>query len=504
MRKLRLLALLLALSLLGACSSSTPVDGVPTEQGGAPVSQAPQELHLPYVKTASLDPLSTTSRVNQELSALIFDPLVLLDEALAPTPLLAQSVTVEGLGVTITLKPGLTFHDGSALTSADVVYTLSRIKAGGTNYDARMAGVSTIEAVDETTVSLTLLFENNLFASLLEIPILKAPSDGESFSPVGSGKFSFDEQNALLLANDNWVGGPVALSRIGLVDTPDMQAASFALSTGEISLMTSFGAKSSYGGVSYVSNNLVFLGVNPSCAALSTAELRRALSSALSRSTLVDDNVATGGFVALSPISSKWYLYDSSAVSRGTDAAYAEAMLEQAGYIPNEEGLRTTANGRTLSLRLLCNSSSAERGALAVSISNQLSAFGYDVTVVEAAAEEYASLIRAGNFDLYLGEVRLTPDMDLTPLVGTGGSLNHARFSSPTLDSALRALKSAPAESSKAAATVLVAALDSEMPIVPLYFALGEIAVGDDALRGVLTPTATNPLLGLERLRLAS
>lgn len=47
--------------------------------------------------------------------------------------------------------------------------------------------------------------------------------------------------------------------------------------------------------------------------------------------------------MALSPISSKWYLYDSSAVSRGADAAYTESVLEQAGYLLTEQEVRETS-----------------------------------------------------------------------------------------------------------------------------------------------------------------
>ncbi len=497
----RLLPLLLAVMLLCACSVSTPADGVPAEQGTSPASPAPQQLVLPYVSKASLDPLSTTSRINQELGALLFDPLVELDDSLEPSLVLAESIDVDGLTVTVRLKPGLTFHDGSPLTSQDVLDTLSRIQAGGTNYDARMDGVESIQAADEQTLVLTLLSENSLFASLLEIPILKAGDD--SSAPVGSGKFSYDAQNGLLLRNDNWAGGPVALSSIRLVQAPELQEAPLSLGSGELSLMTLFGAKLSLEGVRYVSNNLIFLGVNPSCAALSTPELRRALSCALTRSTLIDDNVASGGFVALSPISSKWYLYDSSAVSRGADAAYTESVLEQAGYLLTEQEVRETSGGRPLSLSLLYNNASSERVALAGSIAAQLSAFGYQVSLVEANPQEYASLVQAGTFDLYLGEIRLTPDMDVAPLVQSGGALNFARFSSPTLDSALQALKSASPEQLQSCATVLIAALDSEMPLIPLYFALGEVALGEPSLRSVLTPTPTNPLSGLEHLSLA-
>ncbi|MBQ6000046.1 MAG: hypothetical protein IJL15_00740 [Clostridia bacterium] len=489
--------------LLCACKTSESAEPPKKNVEGAAV-ELPDSISLPYVKTASFDPLTTTSRVNFELCALLYDPLVLLDETMRPIPFLAQSIETEGLRVTVTLRPNVRFQDGTPLTAADVAATFSRILEGGTHYDARLRDVAAVEQLDETSLLITLRRENSLFASLLEIPIVKQGSAGEGSTSVGSGKYRFDALNACLVRNEDWIGGRIPLTEISLVDAPDQQSAAFSLSAGNLSLMTTFGSKLTLNSLRSVTNNLVFLGVNPSCAALSTAPLRRALSAVLSRSTLLDDNVASGGFVALSPINPRWFLFDSAAVSRGTDPSYAETALREEGYLLNEEtGLLTSTSGKTLSLRLLYNGANAGRAALALSIVNQLTDFGYAVTPVEASAAEYPRLVASGSFDLYLGEVRLTPDMNLSPLVETGGSLNTARFSSAALDEALRAMKSASAEQLEAAAFAMIEALDRETPVIPLYFSIEELVLGEPALETVLAPTPTNPLAGLEQLTLS-
>ncbi|MBQ2698199.1 MAG: hypothetical protein IJF59_05925, partial [Clostridia bacterium] len=494
-----------------ACREQQPADAPQPEQGEAPAAQYPDLIALPYVKNASLDPLSTTSRVNLELSTLLYDPLVTLDESLTPVPALAESVTVRDLVVTIRLKENLRFSDGSPLTSTDLLYTLGRIQLGGTNFDARLKNVASMEAIDGRTVRLTLLAPNSLFASLLEIPILKAPGEDEEPSadaalPRGSGKYILSASGDRLIANAGWPLGEVALTEISLVDAPDSEAAAFALSTGEVTLTTAFGGKSSPGGLRYVSNSLVYLGVNPGSAALSTAGLRRALSAALSRPTLIDDNISLGGFVALSPLCSRWALYDDAAVSRGHDLSYAAAVLAQEGYdTVGEDGVRLKNAGqrgeRRLSLRLLYSSASGERAALAASVANQLRAIGYEVTLQELPQEQYLAQVTQGGFDLYLGEVRLTPDMDLTPLVGSGGALNYGGYSSPVIDSALEGVRTASGEELPQAGTLLVAALDSEMPLIPLYYAQGEIVCPDSAVRALLEPTAAAPLRGIERVQ---
>ena len=82
---------------------------------------------------ASLDPakhgdLGSASYVSQ-----LYETLTAVDPTLTVRPALAESWTVEDAGqrVTFTLRPGLTFSDGTPLTAADVVHSWRRLFAPG-------------------------------------------------------------------------------------------------------------------------------------------------------------------------------------------------------------------------------------------------------------------------------------------------------------------------------------------------------------------------------------
>ena len=508
-RALFCLLLCLALLSLSACDDSTPAGVIVVDEptGGRPVEPV-DEVVLAYQKAASLNPLDTPSSYNMDLCWLVYDPLVELGEGMEPLPGLAQEWRISGAFVTLVLRDDVYFHNGRRLTAEDVAYTLQTVLQQGGNYAARLREVVDIQQLDTRTVRLELQQENRLFPALLNIPVLPLPQAGEVFEPVGTGKYIFYAAQERLVANADWVGGQIALKQIRLLDTPDAASAAFALTSGQITLLNAAAEGAAAGSIRHATNSLVYLGVNPACEALSTPELRQAASAALTRTTLLDDNIARGGYAAPSPIHFEWYLYASASVARSTDLAFTQLKLEQAGYTEfDDQGVRVHVpeSGRSsrLSLRLLCNASNGERLGLAASIANQLRDCGYEVTVVEAVSADYFAQLQRGDFDLYLGEVRLTPNMDLSALVGSGGALNYGGFSATAVDYALQNLRTAQGEAQAQSAARLIAALDSEMPLIPLHFRQGELQL-DERLLGSLRPTANSPYAGIESVRTAT
>ncbi|NIA70948.1 ABC transporter substrate-binding protein [Pelagibius litoralis] len=107
------------------------------------------------VKTT--DGLYSTIRENDILGLLVDDALYYVDpETQQPVPLAAQGHEfTDDKTLVVTLRPDVTFHDGSPLTAADVVYSFRHIvsEAGETRYATRIGRwLESIEAVDDTTV----------------------------------------------------------------------------------------------------------------------------------------------------------------------------------------------------------------------------------------------------------------------------------------------------------------------------------------------------------------
>ena len=122
----------------------------------------------------------------------------------------------------------------------------------------------------------------------------------------------------------------------------------------------------------------------------------------------------------------------------------------------------------------------------------------FDVILLDILlpVRDLAALER-GDFDLYLAEVRLTADFDLTQLVGTRGGLNYGGWSDPSTDGLLSAFRAAGAELRSSAAASLCSHLIQNAPIVPICFKNGSVLTQWGRLSG-LDPVRDNVFHGLE------
>src|SRR5271163_5088963 len=93
--------------------------------GAQVCAQAPRNVLkvVPSADVAELDPTRAANQIGRIYSQMVFDTLFALDHTLSPKPMMVESETVspDHLTYRFTLRPGLKFHDGSPVTSKDVV-----------------------------------------------------------------------------------------------------------------------------------------------------------------------------------------------------------------------------------------------------------------------------------------------------------------------------------------------------------------------------------------------
>jgi peptide/nickel transport system substrate-binding protein len=96
---------------------------------GAAAADPPKILrYVPAADLTGLDPQINNAMTTGEYALMVYDTLFSLDANLAPRPQMVDRYTVsaDGLRYEFTLRPGLKFHDGQPVTSADVVPSISR------------------------------------------------------------------------------------------------------------------------------------------------------------------------------------------------------------------------------------------------------------------------------------------------------------------------------------------------------------------------------------------
>lgn len=471
----RLTALLLTLLLvlgLAACgepAAAPPTPSLPPETSAPPVER--KTFALGYDAAASLHPLTGESRVNLELAALVYEGLFELNNDFEALPVLAASAETDesGLVWTVTVREDVLFSDGTPLTAAHVVSSLNAARKKGF-YAARLAEVNSVREKNGAVV-ITLSAPNGALPALLDVPVVLETED----IPLGTGRYRYveGEDSLRLAANGNrtgWEDLPYQTIPLRDVSSADRRIAAF--DGGEISLVTAdfsgaytLGYSCSYEMWDYPTTNLIYVGFRTVEGACADAAVRSACSKAFDRADVVSDLMDGHGDPTCLPVHPNHESYDADAP--GYDPEGAAELLAAAGYKRKDDGL--LYKGRTdLAVTLIVNRDSAFKRALAARLAEQLEGLGITVTVKPLVWQDYLKALEKGEFDLYIGEIRMTGDFDVTPLLT--GSLNYGGWVSEEAPPLLAEWKAAAGENRTAASARLWELLAAETPIAPLCF----------------------------------
>ena len=146
---------------------------------------------------SNLDPQLAKTAGIREVLFNIFEGLVKAspDGSLTPAVASDYEISEDGTTYTFTLREGVTFHNGEAVTIEDVVYSLERC-AGSENEGKPLVSafsvVERIEAADDSHVVVTLSEPSLEFLNALTAPIIPKDS-GPTITDTmtGTGPFRF-------------------------------------------------------------------------------------------------------------------------------------------------------------------------------------------------------------------------------------------------------------------------------------------------------------------------
>jgi peptide/nickel transport system substrate-binding protein len=194
----------------------------------------------------SIDPGIVHQFIDEARLKTMYDGLFEVDDQMSPVPRLAASgePNADGTRWRIKLRDAR-WHDGKKFTSADVLYTFSRIlgPAGKKPFYAakvlKQVDLSQSKALDEKTVEIALMAPSFEFLTALTAIGTKIVQDGaKDFSKaVGTGPFKFESfdpgQELVVTANpDYWDGAP-NIQRLKILSV-DADARTTALQSGQI------------------------------------------------------------------------------------------------------------------------------------------------------------------------------------------------------------------------------------------------------------------------------
>jgi peptide/nickel transport system substrate-binding protein len=368
-----------------------------------------------------LDPTGAAAgAIDSVVYANVFEGLTRFAADGSILPALAESWTVsdDGLVYTFSLHSGVKFHDGSSMDSGDVKFSLDRARADdSTNAQkALFSGIDTVEALDSTTVRVTLSAPNGAFIFNMAwgdaVIVAEETIADAKTNPVGTGPFVFTNwvqgDSITITKNTDYWGTPARLNSATFKFISDPTAAFAALMAEDVDAFPIYPAPENLPQFKADSRFQVLIGSTEGETILSTnnkmppfdnVKVREAMSHAIDRQAIIDGAMFGLG----TPIGTHFAPHNPDYVDltgqSNYDPALAISMLADAGY---PDGFKTTLK--------LPPPSYARRGGEIIAA--QLREVGIDVEISNLEWAQWLEQVFRG-YDFGLTIVSHTEPMDI-------------------------------------------------------------------------------------------
>lgn len=477
------------IAVFSACSSDKQPENDNNNQPIQTADAIPADdssFKLSFSQSDSLDPYESETLNNQILAHLVFESLFDIDENFKASANLAESYRYSNSKtLEVTIPNHLIFSDGSALTADDVTYSFRKASKSAF-WGSSLSSIKTCNAASSTVIEFRLESPNNYAHNLLIFPIISRSSENSRF-PIGNGRYCFAEGDdgtilkAVVSENFNPHFTTIHLENITASDSIDnaMNIGNISLEFRDLSRNSTKKMESNYKLVDI--NNLVYIGVNNKSGITANSNIRKAISLAVSRETLAKSAYSNFAKPASTVFVPGFELASTEIFAQTENISAAKQAIAQSGI-------------SDLSVSLLVNGTNSDRVTCAKLIKNQLDAAGFKVKISTASSyENYESMIKKEQFDLYLGEIKITPDMSLRSFFSDDGSSNYG-IDTKKSNSAAEYNNYLNGETELGS---FLLAFSEEMPYIPLLYRQGMICFSKE-MNGDVQGTYTDCFKNIE------
>lgn len=426
-------------------------DADPNAQATEPALE--QELTLVYYPDSSLHPYECTDYTNRTVLSLVYQSLFVVNDDYKVSPLLCKSYSVSDDMMTYTfyLKDA-TFSDGTPLTAQHVLGSLEAAWESNV-YGYRFHQVLDMEVTSDGGIAIYLNTPYENFPILLDVPIIKTlpaapaadsddsgdtttptetaatePETDNSALPLGTGPYYLDSTPAGMRLRRclNWwcdLDIPVTASSISLREAESPTQVRDAFEFSDVGLVCANPGSDSYADFrsdyelwDIESGLFLYIGFNmdeEGESIFKDEDLRAAFTHAIDRDLLAEDYYRGYASSATLPASPNSPYYDEALAAQ---YAFDSELFAQ-------EVIKGAYQGKEITM--LVNAGDSLRLRVAKDIAAMLEDCGLTVKLTEYEGDYYYSAISAREYDIYLAQTKLSPNMDLTPFFYVYGSLSY-------------------------------------------------------------------------------
>jgi peptide/nickel transport system substrate-binding protein len=391
-----------------------------------------------------------STHILEDIQTCVVEGLTITDEKMNVVPLLAESVPTPqnggvrlrddgGMDVTWTLRPGITWHDGQPLTSADVKFTVDAINGPSYNPESTdgFDRISSVETPDPLTAvvhykEIYAPYDIQFIRGLLPKHVL----DGRDIdraqdynrSPLGTGPYRVAEWKAgeyirLERVPHYWRGdGRPKITQLLFKFIANTNTRINQLKSGEVHVvaLVPWDKHREISGIPSIvvhqtpGNAYEHVTLNErQFTPFADVRVRRALIHALDRELFVKTILDGLAPLAHGPVQPVSWAYTDRITRYAFDPATSRALLDEAGWTVGSNGIRQRG-GKPLAFTLITQAGFAIRESIAQAIERQWRDVGVDVRVELHDGTAISALWFEGRFDAMLHWWQMPSDPELT------------------------------------------------------------------------------------------
>lgn len=408
-----------------------------------------REIKLGIAEMDTINPILSNNKNVQDITKLIYEPLVDLTSDYKAEPCLAKEWAKQSdNSYLIKLRENVKWSDGQRFTAEDVRFTIDRLKEVQSIYSYNVQNVIGVDVVDDYTVRINLNGEAPFFEYYLTFPILsKEYYEGQDFStteknkaPTGTGKYKITDVESSYInleKNTLWWNKNDNLSiekiTVNLYSSIGELYNSFKIGNLDMIATSNNNLQEYIGTIGYSSKEIkgrehTFLALNTANYFLSKQEVRKSISYSIDKENIVSSVFANKYYTSSFPLDyGNWLAKDQDASSE-YNVEQAKQILVDNGWSYKNQNWQKIENGKIqkIALNLLVKASDSSKVAVANNIKAQLENQGIIINIVQALDQQYRASINAKNYDIALCGINLSPSPSLETFFGQNNLSNYA------------------------------------------------------------------------------
>lgn len=471
-------------------------------------------IRIGMVGFDTMNPILSNNRNVQEVSRLIFEPLINLTEEFRLEPCLAKEWTkLDDFTYLIKLDEKAMWQDGNKFDSQDVIFTINMIKNNNNKsiYYYNVEDIKETEKIDEYTIKIITKEKVPYFEYNLIFPIMSSKYfDQDNFqskeknkNPVGTGMYYISETNTdsiILKRNTNWAERnqkeiKLDYIKINLYENINQSLIDFKNQNVDILTYSNpnieeYLESTQYNKIEFINRNYFYLIFNCSHKVLKNVEVRQAINQAIDKEKINQEVYSNKYKLSDFPIDFGCYLYEGIK-RRQNNITEVKKILEQEKWTYTQGEWRKKVNNQYIKLEfeLLVNKNKENEIETAENIERQLEEKGIKINIKKVSEKEYNECIEKGTYEMAIPSKTFSYSPSLYSSLGEN---NLSQYQNNELKEKLDELENLNDEQEeKEILSDIIEIYENEIPFISLYYDT-LTTIYSFNLKGEISPTSYN------------